>query len=467
VAGTVRGRGMSNKDLKMFFEPESVAVVGASREPNKIGYTILKNFVDNFKGPVYPVNPNAAVILKKICYPDVADIPKPVDLAVIAVPAEKVLRVLEDCVKKKVKAAVVISAGFSEIGKRDLEEKMLKIAKKGKMRIIGPNCLGIYDTFSKVDTLFLPPLKLGRPKLGGISFVSQSGAVGSVVLDYLASEELGIAKFISYGNAIDVNEIDLLEYLDEDDSTKVICFYLEGTKDGRAMIEAAKKIVKKKPILVIKGGKTKAGTHAVSSHTGSLAGDDAIYEAAFKQAGMMRVDNIQDMFAFADALATQPLPKGKRVQIVTNGGGFGVLATDAVIGEGLEIAEMSEKTRKKIKDAVPRYAVVSNPLDLIGDADTKRYEAALEALESDNSVDAILCILLFQTVSLEPDVVRVIRGFSSKNSKPLVVCSGGGSYVQELMKELKEGKVPVFDSPDKAAKAIKCLVHYAEIKKKL
>jgi acetyl coenzyme A synthetase (ADP forming)-like protein len=455
------------KDLKAFFEPEAVAVIGASREPNKIGYCIFKNFVDNFKGPVYPVNPNAAVILKKVCYSDITEIPKPVDLAVICVPAKYVPKVMEDCVKKKVKAAIIISAGFSEIGDKALEEKVLKIAKKGKIRVIGPNCLGVYDTFSKVDTLFLPSTKLGRPKPGGLSFISQSGAVGSVVLDYLSSEGLGISKFISYGNAIDVNEIDLLEYLSEDDSTKVICFYLEGTKDGRRMMEVAKKVVKKKPILVLKGGRTSEGTHAVSSHTGSLAGDDAIYETAFRQCGMIRVENLMDMFTFADALVTQPIPQGDRVQIVTNGGGFGVLATDAVIKEGLSLAQMSDKTKKKIKEVVPSYAIVGNPLDLIGDADMKRYEVALEALGTDPNVDAILCILLFQTVSLQPEVVHVVRGFASKNLKPIVVCSGGGEYAQKLMRELKEGKIPVFDSPEVAAKALKSLADYSRIRKSI
>jgi acetyl coenzyme A synthetase (ADP forming)-like protein len=453
------------KDLKPFFEPEAVAVVGASREPNKIGYCIFKNFVDNFKGPVYPVNPNAAVILKKICYSRVTEIPKPVDLAVIAVPAGMVLKVMEDCVKKKVKAAVIISAGFSEIGKKDLEEKILKIAKKGKIRVIGPNCLGIYDTFSKVDMLFLPSNKIGRPKQGGISFISQSGAVGSVVLDFLASEGLGVSKFISYGNAIDVNEVDLLEYLAEDEPTKVICLYLEGTKDGRRMMEAAKSIVRKKPILVLKAGKTKEGTHAVSSHTGSLAGDDAIYETAFRQSGMIRVHSLTDMFVFADALATQPEAKGPNIQIVTNGGGFGVLATDAVINEGLKLAVMSEKTRKKIKESVPSYAILSNPIDLVGDADMQRYASALEALGNDSNVDAILCITLFQTVSLQPEVTRVVRAFANKRLKPIVACSGGGEYAQKLMKELKDGNVPVFDSPDIAAKALKCLVEYGEIKR--
>lgn len=454
------------KDLKAFFEPEAVAVIGASKDPNKIGYCIFKSFVDNFKGPVYPVNPNAAVILKKICYPDVTEIPKPVDLAVIAVPAEKVPKVIESCVKKKIRAAVIISAGFGEAGKKDLEEKVLKAAK-GKIRIIGPNCLGIYDTFSKVDTLFLPQPKLGRPKQGGIGFISQSGAVGSVILDYLASEGRGISKFISYGNAIDVNENDLLDYLSEDESTKVICFYLEGAKDGRKMMEIAKRTVKKKPILVIKGGKTKEGTRAVSTHTGALAGNDDVYDAAFKQCGMIQVENVKDMFYFADALSTQPIPKGARVQIITNGGGYGVLSTDALIKEGLTSAEMTEKTKKKLKELMPNYAIISNPLDLTGDANMKRYEIALDAVGQDPNVDAVLCVTLFQTVSLEPEVVRVVRAFANKHLKPIVVCSGGGEYAQKLMKEMEEGAVPVFDSPDVAAKALKCLANYAEIRKGL
>jgi len=375
--------------------------------------------------------------------------------------------VMEDCAKKKIKAAIIISAGFSEIGDKGLEEKILKIANKARIRVIGPNCLGIYDTFSKVDTLFLPGSKLGRPKQGGISFISQSGAVGSVVLDHLTYEGLGISKFISYGNAIDVNEVDLLEYLDEDDTTKVICIYLEGTKDGRGMMEAARKTVKKKPILVLKAGRTHEGTHAASSHTGSLAGDDAVYSAAFRQCGMIRIDNIVDMFAFADALSTQPEAKGPRVQIITNGGGYGVLATDAAVQEGLTLARLSEKSKKKLKAVLPPYATIANPLDLTGDADMARYEAALEIVGSDPDIDVILCISLFQTVSLQPEVTRVLRGFASKRIKPIIVCSGGGEYAQKLIKELEEGTVPVFESPDEAARALKCLVSYHKIRRTL
>lgn len=450
-------------DLGYFFNPRTIAVIGASREPGKIGYVIFKDLINEFSGEVFPVNPNAEEILGKKCYPSVKNIHGHVDLAVIAVPAQFVPKVIKECSSKSVKSAVIISSGFGEIGNKKLEEEVLK--NKGNMRIVGPNCLGIFDASSGVDTLFLPQDRLKRPKRGNIAFVTQSGAVGSIVIDILGSEGYGISKFISYGNAIDLNEIDLLEYLENDGATRVICVYIEGTKDGRRLIETAKKVVKTKPILVLKAGKTREGTAAASSHTGALAGADAVYDGAFKQAGMIRVDDVKDMFDFAGALSCQMPAKGRNVLIITNGGGFGVIATDKAVDEGLKIAPLGEKTIKELRKHLPDYMNVGNPLDLGGDADAKRYAAALEIAGKDKNIDAVLCITLMQTTSLGADVLAVIAEFSNKKLKPIVACSAGGEYVRKLMLQLEERGVPVFDSPAMAAKAVWCLAKYGEIRK--
>lgn len=450
-------------DLDPFFNPRSVAVIGASREPHKIGHVILKNFVDEFHGEIYPINPHAHQILGKKAYVKITDVPAHVDLAVIAVPAPIVPAVMQDCVKKKVKAAIIISGGFSEVGRRDLEEQVAAIAKKGNVRVVGVNCIGIFDAHSRIDTLFLPPFKLQRPHEGSISFISQSGAVGSVVLDWVASEGFGVSKFISYGNATDVNETDLLEYLYEDEKTKVICVYLEGVKDGRRLLKVARKVSEKKPIIVVKGGRTEAGSRAVSSHTGSLAGSDSTFDAAFKQAGMIRADGVIQMFDFARTLAHQPPAKGDRIQIITNGGGFGVLATDELVSEGLKLAKMSPHSEEKLKKYLPPHAVVSNPLDLVGDAEPKDYDFALRILENDRHIDAILCIALFQTAGMSSEVVDVIKRFSDKRKKPIVVCSAGGEFTKKHTRLLERAGVPTFDAPTRAARAIKALVDYGHI----
>lgn len=451
-------------ELGYFFNPRAIAVIGASREDGKIGNIIFKELVSGFSGEVFPVNPNADEILGKKCYQSVKDIHGHIDFAVIAVPAQFVPKVIKECSGKEIKAAVVISAGFGESGYDKLDKEVLK--NKGKMRIIGPNCLGIFDASSGVDTLFLPEEKLKRPKKGSIAFITQSGAVGSIVLDMLASEGYGISKFISYGNALDLNEIDLLEYLGNDESTKVICMYVEGTKDGRRLIDIAKQVVKKKPVLILKAGKTAEGTVAASSHTGALAGADAVYDGAIKQAGMIRIEDVKDMFDYAGALSCQMPAKGKNILIITNGGGFGVIATDKAVEEGLNLAQFSEASKKEMKKCLPAYMNLHNPLDLGGDADAERYRIALEAAGKDKNIDAVLCITLLQTTSLGEDIIDVVTNFSNKKLKPIVACCAGGEYVQKQMLKYEERGVPVFDSPAMAAKAVWCLARYGEIRKK-
>lgn len=457
------------EELKPLFNPKTVAVIGASRKVNSVGWSILKDLVHSkkFKGKVYPVNPKANKILGQKCYDSILDIRRDIDLAVIAVPAKVVPKVMHDCVDKGVRSAIIISSGFSEVGNKELELEVKHIAEKGHIRVVGPNCLGIYDSYSGLDTLFLPEEKLGRPKIGNISFISQSGAVGSVILDWIASEGYGVSKFISYGNAVDLDETDFIEYLADDKSTDVICLYLEGVKNGRRFMNISKSTVKKKPIVVIKAGKTEEGIAAVHSHTGSLAGSDEIYDAAFKQAGVIRADGMETLFNYAQAMSNQQLPNGNKVLIITNGGGFGILSTDEVISNGLELAKFSKKTEKTLSKILPDYVKVHNPLDLAGDADAERYRKVFKAIEKDRGIDALFLITLFQTVSLEPKVVDVLGKFNKHYKKPIVVCSAGGKYSRKNMERIEILGIPVYNTPAKAAETLAALHNYSWIKSSL
>jgi acetyl coenzyme A synthetase (ADP forming)-like protein len=447
-------------DLGAIFHAKSIAIVGASREPDKIGHVILRSLLRGFKGRIYPVNPNANAIAGLKCYKSVTDIPGELDCAVIAVPAKFVPGVMEECGKKGVRGAVIISGGFSETGNKALEDELRAVANKHKIAVIGPNCLGVLDNYTHVDTMFNPQYKMNRPRQGGISFISQSGAVGAVVMDWAGFKGFGVDKFISYGNALNVDEVDLLEYLGKDPKTKVICAYFEGTRRGKELMRMARKVGKKKPIIAIKAGRSEAGARAVSSHTGSLAGSDAVWDAAFKQAGVIRAKGVDDMFDYARVFAEQPLPKGKRVAIVTNGGGFGVLATDSSEYYGLEMAKLSPKSELIIKARVPEYAIVKNPVDLVGDADRERYEVALNALMEDPNVDSIICIILMQTANLDSSVVDVIAELSDRRKKPIICASGGGEYANLHMKLLEEAGVPTYDTLRAAARSLAALTNY-------
>lgn len=411
------------------------------------------------------MNPHDTEILGMKCYPSVKTIPGKVDCAVIAVPAKIVPSVMRDCGAKRIKGAVIISGGFAEVGNKALEEEVRRIANKYKIAVIGPNCLGVFDSYSGVDTLFNPTYKMERPRQGGISFITQSGAVGAVVMDWAGAEGFGVSKFISYGNALNIDEIDLLTYLENDKSTNVICMYLEGTRRGKEFIQVAKRVSRKKPIIGIKAGKTEQGAKAVASHTGSLAGSAMVWEAAFKQAGVIDATGIEEMFNYARVFAEQPLPKGRRVGIITNGGGFGVLATDACIRNGLKVPELSEATAKEIRSNVPNYAVVKNPIDLVGDADYVRYEVALNSLLRDNSIDSILCIVLFQTASIDSNVISVITEANDKKKKPIVCCAAGGAYSQLHSRLLEEAGVPTFKSLKDAADALQAITFYNDFRK--
>ncbi|MEM3473515.1 MAG: CoA-binding protein [archaeon] len=435
--------------MDFFFNPKNVAVIGASGVKGKVGNTIFQNMLKSFKGKVFPVNPNRKKVLGRKCYPSVKDIKEKVDLAIIAVPSQIVPEVLKDCGEKKVKGAVIISSGFSEIGEVHLEREIKRIAKSHGIRIIGPNCLGILDLYSGVDCIFLPFEKLKRPQKGKISFISQSGAVGSTVLDFFGVKNIGFSKFISYGNAVDLNECDFLEYLLEDKRTSAICLYIEGVRDGKRFLEICKRA--KKPIMVVKAGRTSIGTEAVKSHTGSMAGDDHVYDAVFNQAKVLRAKNLQELLDYLKVISFFNPPVGKRVLVITNGGGFGVLTADELVQKGLEIAKLSEKSIEKLKSFLPKYSSISNPLDLAGDATAKRYIDAISVGLDDENVDFLICILLFQTVSLGLEILEFLK--KTKFKKPILVCTLGGKFIEKIAFEIEKFGIPVFETPEKVANA--------------
>ena len=449
------------RNLEAVFNPNSIAIIGASREPNKIGHVIVKNFVDGgFGGKVYPINPNAEEILGLKAYKSVLDIKEKIDSAIISVPAGAVAGVLEECGKKGIKGVVLITGGFAETGHADEEKKIADIANKYGMALIGPNCMGVITPATRVDSVFLPIYKLGRPRVGGISFISQSGAVGGCIVDLAARAGIGMSKFVSYGNAAVVDESDLLEYLAHDKETQIIVVYLEGVKDGRRMLATMKEITKKKPIVVIKAGRSAEGAKAALSHTGSLAGAAEAYHAAFKQANVIEAATLEQLFDFAK-IFDQILPCGNRVGIITNGGGMGVLATDSLDDEGLALAKLSDDTQKLMRASLPPYANVGNPMDLIGDADSHRYEIALNAMIKDENVEVILLIILFQTAAIDSGVVNIAIRASDLRKKPIIAVCTGGEYTEMHKRILESYGIPTYASPSSAMRSIAKFIAYA------
>jgi acetate---CoA ligase (ADP-forming) len=456
-------------DLKNFFEPSRIAVVGASRNPNKVGNVIMKNILDGrFEGEVVPVNPNAEYILNRKCYSSVSKIVGKIDLAVISVPAKLVLDVIKDCKKKGVKDVLIVTAGFSEIGNIKLEEKLKKMLDKYRMRCIGVNCLGLYDAYNNLDTLFLPRYRLNRPEKGAIGFICQSGAVGSATMDRATEEGHKFSKFISYGNATQIDESDLIEYLGEDEDTKVICLYVEGIKDGEKFYETVKRVSKKKPIIALKGGLTERGNRATLSHTGSLAGEKEVYLGVFKQTGIIHTDSLEEIFTIASLVEKKTWFKGNRIQIITNGGGYGIVSTDKIVeAKNLEMANFSKSTENKFKKIFPETVSVGNPLDLVGDATTERYKIALTACLKDKNIDGIFLIVLYQTPLITKEIVSVISEAHESSKKPIVVVSTGARFTEKLSEKLEELGIPVFDFPKDAVTAIDKLIWWEEKRKTL
>ncbi|MEM2579426.1 MAG: CoA-binding protein [Desulfurococcaceae archaeon] len=460
-----------SRELESLFSPSSVAIIGATPIEGKIGRVLIENFTRRYRGKTYLVNPKYSEILGLKCYRSVKELPEPPQLAVIAIPAQLVPQVLVECGEIGVKAAIIISGGFSETGTDEgikLEREVREVVEKYKIRVIGPNCLGIFDNYSGVDTFFLPEERMKRPPKGGISFISQSGAFASALLDYMAYNNIGIARAISYGNKVDVDDVDLIKFLKEDPVTKVIVLYIEGFKEsrGRAFIEVAREVVKKKPIIVYKAGKTPRGGRAVVSHTAALAGDYNIYSAAFRQAGIIEAETFDEITDFAKILLTQPLMKGNRVFIVTDAGGIGVMLTDALVKEGFEVPLTPEDLREELRKVLPRHCITDNPIDLTGDADDERYREVLEIIAFKPYVDALVIGALPHIPGMTMRITDYISSVIGRAKKPVAIINIGSEVALKFKVEFERKGMPVYESPERAARALRALYTYSMYLKK-
>jgi acetyltransferase len=445
--------------LNAFFNPQSVAVIGASREPEKLGYAVLANLQEGgYGGNLYPVNPKADEILNLKAYPSVLDIPGPVDLAVIVIPYPLVPAVLEQCGQKEIPAAVVISAGFREAGREGLEREMelVETARKHNLRLIGPNCLGVIDTDTPLNATFAA----GMPPTGPMAFMSQSGALGTAVLDMAMAGRIGFSKFVSLGNKADVSEIDLLEAWGDDPNSRVILIYVEGLPDGQKFIDIARKVTRNKPVVAIKSGVTASGSRAVSSHTGSLAGSEAAYKAAFQQAGVIRAASMEALFDYARAFAYQPLLKGDRIGIVTNAGGPGILVTDALEHAGLEIARLSPETTQALTDYLPGAASAANPVDVLGDALADRYERSVQLVLNDPNVDGLIVIVTPQAMTEIGKTAHAVGRMAQESDKPVLGCFMGEARIEAGIQVLWQYDVPNYPFPERTASALAAMSGY-------
>lgn len=467
--------------LRPFFKPKSIAVIGASHNKEAPGHIIFRNLITNKKSgilraEVYGINIKGGELYGQKLYRSIKDVPEEVEHVIIAISARFVPSVMRDCGEKGVKVATIISGGFSEIGNIELEKELAEVAREFNIRIIGPNGLGIYDAFSGVDTLFIPAYKetdeglklnMPRPKQGSISFLSQSGALGDAVLDYMWGEKIGISKFVSWGNKIDVDERELLLYLLEDETTRVIMMYIESFRgNARKIIEIGKEVSKIKPIIILKGGVTKAGARATYSHTASLAGNKKIYEAALRKMGAIIATNIQELVDMAKALAYQPPARGNRIGIVTNGGGPGIVMADLAERYGLEVPPLSKPTINMLKKYVsegiiPAIATFSNPIDISGIGTDESYAVATETLLKDPSIDLVIVLALHHPPALTKNLPKKLIEVIEKYEKPVVVMDMGSTEMSDWVREqFDEKNIPTYPLPYRAVIAAKALVDY-------
>ena len=447
--------------LEPFFSPTSVAIIGASREKGKVGYEILASMIRaGYEGKIFPVNPKADELEGLKCYPDLKSIGETPDLVIVVIPAKIVPAVMQDCASLGVRAVIIITAGFKEVGEagRNLEQEVLQIARNARIRIIGPNCLGVLAPGSKLNASFGGDL----PVVGGIGYVSQSGALLAAILDMANANGIGFSKLVSIGNKADVSELDVIKALGYDEETKVVAGYLESIDDGNQFLREAEIISRDKPILLMKSGGTSAGAAAASSHTGSLAGSETAYECVFERAGVIRCDSIKSQFDYAQAFAYQPLPAGPSVAVITNAGGPGIMAADAIEREGLTFAKLSEETIAKLTSNLPAAANVSNPVDVLGDALADRYRFAARVVLADPNVDTVLVLLTPQAMTECAETASaIVEVTKEQGDKPVLACFLGALKVEEALGVLREGKIPQYDSPEAAVATIKVLAGHA------
>ena len=462
-------------NLDAIFSPESVAIIGASTTPGKVGHDIFANILHGgYQGTLYPVNPKAKSILSVKTFPSINAIADGVDLAIVILPPKLCINAVQEAIAKGVRGIVIVSAGFREVGGEglEIENRIVSLCKEANVRLVGPNCLGVINPLP--DVSLNASFSRRMPACGNISFISQSGALCTAVLDFAADRDFGFSKFISIGNKADVDELDLLVYFHNDLNTAVIILYLEELRKGPEFIEAVKEITsghRPTPVIIIKSGRTSAGAQAAASHTGALAGTEAVYDAIFKQAGIIRANSVAELFDFANAFAykhesalgktRRKIPGGKRVAIVTNAGGPGILATDMTVSSDLELAKFKQETIDELANCLPTTANIHNPVDVIGDAPSDRYENALSAVIKDDGVDGALVILTPQSMTNALGTAEAVVRVARRSPKPILCCFMGVVDVSAGVKYLQEHGYPVYKFPENAAKAMGALYKYA------
>jgi len=445
--------------LEKIFRPNNVAIIGATEKEGSVGRTIIKNLITNpFGGTIFPVNPKRPNVLGIQAHKSIGDIPADIDLAVIVTPAPTVPAIIDECIAKGVEGAIIISAGFKEVGPAGAElERQIKEKATGKMRIIGPNCLGVMLPFYGMNATFAG----GMARPGNVAFISQSGAICTAVLDWSFEENVGFSSFISIGSMLDVGWGDLIYYLGDDPQTQRIVIYMESVGNARAFLSAAREVALKKPNIIIKAGRTAQAAAAAASHTGSLTGSDEVLDAAFRRVGILRVDNISDVFYMAEVLAKQPRPNGNRLSIVTNAGGPGVLATDALIGGGGALADISEATMQELNGFLPSAWSHNNPIDILGDAEPERYAKALEVAARDPNSDGLMVILTPQDMTDPTRTAEALKPYAQLGEKPILASWMGGASVTSGISILNRAGIPTFAYPDTAVRMFNHMWHYS------
>ncbi|MGC9443979.1 MAG: acetate--CoA ligase family protein [Candidatus Methanospirareceae archaeon] len=443
----------TGRDISFFFNPQSIAIVGASPTPGKPSHVIMENLHRmRYPGTVYLVNPNYASINGVRCYRSLSEIETVIDVAIFALPASLVMKVMERA--DNITGAIIVSAGFKETGTAGtkLEDELRALGARKGIRIIGPNCMGIYDAVSRIDTFFTPVERVGRPMKGGISILTQSGSFAELIMVELASQEIGVARIVSYGNRVDVGESDCLEFLTNDAATSVVAIYMESVDDGKRFVEVAARCTRKKPVVVVKVGKREAGMHAARSHTGAISGRYEIYKAAFKKAGVIEVNGYEGLKDAITVLNAYELVAGKRVLIVTDGGGVGVSIADACEDQGLEVSELSEETRKRLSAHLIGFSATGNPVDLTGSAIDADYVNALdEGLKE--QFDLAIVTVLWGAPEITENLIEALEAARDRHNVPFLICTPNSTFAQRMAARFEERGMPVFFTPESAARA--------------
>ena len=451
-----------DKSLTPFFNPRGVVIIGASTSPEKLGYGVARNLIESgYRGAIHFVSQKSGELFGRVLHTNLQDVPDPVDLAILIVPTLSTPQVIKDCAKRGIKAATIVSAGFREVGAEGaaLEAQCVEIAHKHGVRLLGPNCIGTLDTHLPLDTTFLQP---PMPAQGGIGFISHSGAFCAAIIDWAREQGFGFSQIVSLGNQADVNETDVLPEVAKDTHTKVIALYMEGVSDGEKFIQAARQVTQHKPVIALKVGRFEAGQKAAASHTGALAGSEAAFDAAFAKSGIHRADTAEQMFDWARALENCPLPRGKRMAILTNAGGPGVIAADSLETNGLILSQLTESTLKALSSYLSPSASIHNPVDMLASASPDAYATSLTHLLKDENVDGVLVILppppMYKTEEVAEKIIQAMKNFN----KPIVIALMGSTLVENARKEFQAASVPTYPFPERAASALSVLAKRAE-----